>query len=198
MKPKHLNSSSPLSGFDLSQVTFENLRVKYRTGRSVLLSGSGRDKVYGYRSGMQTNLGDIEEETWIALARDLIDRTGEQELFSWMLAWEKEHTFYCQTKKELEFEALNSHISRIFDDEAWCDFIPFNRKYRPEVLKEARMRWVKTDCCKKPGLVTQGQIDWAYQTGGTIVCPHCTVHSHFSLCTEDSSTPPPQDKKETP
>ena len=94
---------------------------------------------------MQTNLGDIEQETWLALSQDLIQRSGEQELFSWVLAWEKEHIFHCHTKAELELDVLDAHMSRLFDDEAWCDFIPFNQQYRPEVLEKATLCWVQTD-----------------------------------------------------
>ena len=41
-------------------VTFEDLSVHFFTGRSILLSGSGRDKKYSYRSGVMTDVGDIE------------------------------------------------------------------------------------------------------------------------------------------
>ena len=43
-----------------ADVTFRDLRVHYRTGRAVRLTGTGRDKEYTYRVGVQTDLGDIE------------------------------------------------------------------------------------------------------------------------------------------
>ena len=173
-----------LSRYDPKDVTFENLRVHYQTGRSYVISGTGRDRVYGYRNGMQTNLVDIEQETCIALARDLIELSGEQELFSWILAWEREHIFHCHTKAELELEALEAHMSRLFDNEAWCDFIPFNQQYRPEVLEKATLRWIQTDCCQERKLVTQARIDWIQKTGGTIFCSQCNTASTFSVCPE--------------
>ena len=35
-------------------LTFADLRVHYYTGRSYLISGEGRDKVFGYRHGVMT------------------------------------------------------------------------------------------------------------------------------------------------
>ena len=38
-------------------LTFADLRVHYYTGRSYLISGEGRDKVFGYRHGVMTDIG---------------------------------------------------------------------------------------------------------------------------------------------
>ena len=40
-------------------LTFAALRVHYYTGRSYLISGEGRDKVFGYRHGVMTDIGDL-------------------------------------------------------------------------------------------------------------------------------------------
>ena len=37
-------------------LTFADLRVHYYTGRSYLISGEGRDKVFGYRHGVMTDI----------------------------------------------------------------------------------------------------------------------------------------------
>ena len=42
-------------------LTFADLRVHYYTGRSYLISGEGRDKVFGYRHGVMTDIGDLPE-----------------------------------------------------------------------------------------------------------------------------------------
>ena len=65
----------------MSERTFEDLRVHYGTGRAYTISGKGRDRVMGYRVGMQCNLGDIEVSQWIAMVKELIVQTGEQELY---------------------------------------------------------------------------------------------------------------------
>ena len=44
------------------KLTHADLRAHYGTGQAVLLSGSGRDKKYGYRNGIQTNIGDIRSD----------------------------------------------------------------------------------------------------------------------------------------
>ena len=76
-------------------------------------------------------------------------------------------------------KALQLHISRIFDNPRWVNFIPFNREYRPEVLEHASLVTVINECCGKPGEVTQEQIDGACT--GTVACPHCGRWSSFSI-----------------
>ena len=45
------------------QLTHKDLHAHFSTGQSILLSGSGRDKKYGYRNGIQTDLGDIRNDS---------------------------------------------------------------------------------------------------------------------------------------
>ena len=59
-------------------LTFAALRVHYYTGRSCLISGEGRDKVFGYRHGVMTDIGDLPEAEWTRLAKQLIRQSGEQ------------------------------------------------------------------------------------------------------------------------
>ena len=56
----------------MSEITFADLRVHFGTGRAYTISGKGRDRVMGYRVGMQCNLGDIEVSEWIAKVKELI------------------------------------------------------------------------------------------------------------------------------
>ena len=79
----------------------------------------------------------------------------------------------------MRHKALQLHISRIFDNPRWVNFIPFNREYRPEVLEHANLVTVINECCGKPGEVTQEQIDGACT--GTVACPHCGRWSSFSI-----------------
>ena len=54
---------------------FADLRKQYGTGRSYLIS-SNPEKKYGYRIGVQTRIGDIEQSEWIRQAEELIERRG--------------------------------------------------------------------------------------------------------------------------
>ena len=74
-----------------ADVTFRDLRVHYRTGRAVRLSGTGRDKEYTYRVGVQTDLGDIELPIWQEAMQRLIHASGEDELQQALLAYVKDH-----------------------------------------------------------------------------------------------------------
>lgn len=92
------------------QLTHKDLHAHFSTGQSILLSGSGRDKKYGYRNGIQTDLGDIRNDVWRDLVRELIVRSHEEDLFDKLLEWEKEHTYWLKTKAELELTRLSSTL----------------------------------------------------------------------------------------
>ena len=161
-------------------VQFSDLRVHYRTGRSYVISGTGKNRKYGYRQGVKCDIGDMEISEWCKAARALIERSGEQELLDNLCAFLTLHDYCHSSKKELEEEALQLHMSRIFDNEAWVYFIEFNRLYRSEVLQKANLRKVKTDCCEEPGWVTQKRIDMAGMNG-SIPCPVCGRWSPFGF-----------------
>lgn len=61
----------------------------------------------------------------------LIERSGEQELFEQLLDWVTEHIPYLHTKKERHNEAVILMSYRMFDEPKWVDYVEFNRKYRP-------------------------------------------------------------------
>lgn len=92
------------------QLTHKDLHAHFSTGQSILLSGSGRDKKYGYRNGIQTDLGDIRNDVWRDLVRELIVRSHEEDLFDKLLEWEKEHTYWLKTKAELSITRLSSTL----------------------------------------------------------------------------------------
>lgn len=169
----------------LNDVTCLDLRVHYRTGRAFLIRQEGRTKTYGYRNGVQTDLGDLEEKDWIQLAASLIRKSGEQQLHEELLEWEQAHNYVHDSRKEIEFRALELHMARIFDEPLWVDYIPFNRKYRPEVLASARLVWVKTECCGRPGQITQERLERAVSGTYGIPCPFCGRWSAFQVCTPE-------------
>ena len=111
-------------------VTFEDLSVHFFTGRSILLSGSGRDKKYSYRSGVMTDVGDIELSRWCELVRGLIKKANEQALHEQLLKWVKDCCPFQHTREEIEIYALELHASRIFDNPQWVAYDVFNQQYR--------------------------------------------------------------------
>ena len=175
-----------LREIDFSKLEFEDLRWKYGTFQSVS-TGSGRDKKYSSWSGVKTRIGEIEESVWYQAAEKLIREKGEQELLGYLTQWCGERNTCKESAGEIRKEALQLHIDRIFDHPRWVDFVPFNRRYRPEVLKTAHLVTVGNKCCQKPGGVTQEQVDAAYE--GTIACPCCGRWSAFTVAADDTPVP---------
>lgn len=167
-----------LREIDFSKLEFEDLRWKYGTFQSVSI-GSGRDKKYSSWSGVKTRIGEIEESIWYQAAEKLIQEKGEQELLGYLTQWCSERNTCKESVGRIRKRALQLHVDRIFDHPRWVDFVHFNRRYRPDVLKTAHLVTVVNECCQEPGVVTQEQIDAAY--AGTIACPCCGKWSHFDI-----------------
>ena len=165
--------------------TFDDLRMHFRTGRSYVISGTGRDRKYGYRHGVMCNLGDLEESDWLQQMKDLIHRSGEDELHEQLLQWCRENNFAKETEKDLRLRAIELHASRIFDNERWVDYIAFNRRYRPEVIDPSRLRWIRTACCNKPAQTTIRLIEEIYDK--RTCCPICGRWSFFEVLTKEDA-----------
>ena len=161
--------------YSVAELKVEDVRFMYGTGRAIYISGTGRDKVYDYRNGCMTKIGDIEEGEWLSLMRFLIERDGELELFKQLLAWEKEHDFCDSDKKTLERDTLIKHSMRLFDNVKWVDFVRFNQRYRPEELTKATLVDIVTDCCGTLDVQTIELIDeWP-----KVTCPKCGTYTTF-------------------
>ena len=104
----------------------------------------------------------MEREYFKELSRRLREEGTETSLADKQM----EHNYLKESVRAVRKEALHHHVNRIFDNPRWVDFVPFNRRYRPEVLKTAHLVTVVNECCQEPGVVTQEQIDAAYK--GTI------------------------------
>lgn len=122
-----INSISEVPNRD--QLTHEDLRTHFGTGQAIHISGTGRDKKYGYRNGIQTNVGDIRIDVWCQLVRDLIVRSGEEQLYQNLVEWEKEHNFCFRKKEDMEEHTLTLYASRIFDCTQWVDYEAFSIRY---------------------------------------------------------------------
>ena len=167
-----------ISEIDLDTVSLSDICYLYGTGISTA-TGSKRKGTYkpGYRNGVMTNLGDIQKELWRHVVEHIARRDGEVWLVNALLDWEKRFNYGRHTHEDLLYDALALYSYRQFDNPQWCSFIPFNRKYRADALKQAHIATVVTSCCGRAGDVTQEQIDHAYQQ--KIYCPHCGRASTF-------------------
>lgn len=159
--------------------TFDDLRLHFCTGRAYVISGTGRDRKYGYRHGVWCNLGDLEEADWVQQVKDLIRRSGEDELHEQLLQWCRENNFAKEKEKDLRFRAVEMHAARIFDDERWVDYLAFNRRFRPEVIDPSRLRWIRTACCNKPGQTTVKLVEEV--SNGLTCCPICGRWALFEV-----------------
>ena len=121
------------------------------------------------------------------MVRELIVQKGEQELHQQLLTHMKEHNYTRSTKAELEEEVLELHTARIFDNQLWVDFIPFNKRVRPEVLRTVRLISVMPECCKKAGLLTDARYRERDPRCDENFCPHCGRWTKISLV--DNQTP---------
>ncbi len=165
----------------MAELTFEDLRCQYQNGRALFLSGEGRNRVYGYRNGVQCKLGDIDRDEWIRMVKDAIQSAGEKKLYEQLLQHLKDHNYTGDSRAELEFKALELHASRIFDDELWVDYLQFNQKFRPEVIDPTRLVLVMPDCCKKAGQLTRARYEENLEHN---CCPHCGRWTQIRLLEE--------------
>lgn len=161
-------------------ITFENLRYQYGTGRAYTISGTGRNRVTGYRVGVQTKLGDFEISEWMDLMQDLIEKSGEQALHAALIEWLSEHNYRKASKSDIAREAMELHSNRIFDREEWADFLPFNRRYRPDALSGVETVDVFMDCCQQWGAVTRRRLECDRSIyGKRVSCPICGRLSEY-------------------
>lgn len=174
MSIERIDSASRL---DPATLTFSDLHWKYGTGVDTS-TGKGIYKKNSYRYGVMTELGDIELKVWIQLMEQLIEKSGEQWILDALIQWEKEHYMKASTAK-LRESALELHSARIFDNPEWVCYLPFNKRFRPDVLEQAHIVTVVNECCGLPGEVTQEQINRTFNGG--ICCPHCGRWSKFSI-----------------
>ena len=116
------------------RLTYESIQFRTYTGRSFLMSDRGFKKKYGYRHGVQTPIGDIEENLWYELMRELIMQNDDTILFEQLLEWYTDIPVAGKSKIEIEQYVLRCFSHRLFDNEDWVDYVPFNQKYRPAIF----------------------------------------------------------------
>lgn len=158
-----------VQNYNLDELSFEDIKCLIHTGQAHSDSpGRGHKKVTSYTERVRTKIGDIEISEWRQLAKSMIDKAGETQLYNDLKIYIRSTGgFYKDEQTILEY-----HASRIFDNEEWVDFIPFNQEYRPEILKGVRFVKVLNKCCNKPGMITEAAYERrVYENKCT--CPHC-------------------------
>ena len=128
-----------MNEYGTKEAAFADLRVHYGTARSYLISGSGRNRVTGYRNGVMTNLGDLTLSEWTQKIQTLIAEHQEETLQENLLQWLREHNYTRDSLQELREEALKLHAARIFDNPLskrsrveLCIYTPKRRRIKPD------------------------------------------------------------------
>ena len=115
-------------------VTYDDIRLMYHTGKFVRDYSSQDKKAGKYRIGVMTKLGDIEEKDWIRYAEELVRRNNEEALFKQLKSWYRQTTPWLRDEKDLHRYTLECFVARIFDNPNWVDYEAFNRRHRPDLL----------------------------------------------------------------
>lgn len=164
------------------EISFAAVRCHYWTGQSVTIRGSCGEKKTVYRSGVQTDVGDIEVAAWEKLVQALIEEAGEQPLYDAMMEWLREHNYAKEKEKDLHRKAYELHASRIFDNELWVDFIPFNERFRPGIADNVKIVEIIPACCGRIGRITAKMLSaGSYPVRGRVACPHCGRFTRYSF-----------------
>lgn len=112
-------------------LSYEDIRLRYHTGKFVRDMGSQDKRAGKYRCGVMTKIGDIEAKEWIRYAEELIRRNNDEEKFKHLKNWYRETTAWLHDEKELHRYTLECFVARIYDDPNWVDYVAFNERYYP-------------------------------------------------------------------
>ena len=162
-------------------ISHENLIALHETGKSVLVSGAGKDKVFRYRVGKQTPIGDIEQSVWKVLVYRLAEKCGEEKLLEQYREWVKTNVSWIQNKKTAEMGAMELYVSNQHLNRKWWGYVSFNRAYYPERLNDdPSLLSVIPDCCRKQFRVPPEGIRQNHLEQQVISCPYCKDSSKFT------------------
>jgi len=159
---------------NMDDLTFEDIHYQNGIGKS-LSEGQGRHKKYSYWNGVQTKIGEFELSEWTTLALELIKYKGEQTLFAQLLEHSNNYKWLKQDDEKKQY-ALQMHCARMFDRPGWVDYLPFNRKYRPECIQTENIIMIVPACCREPGEIMRQQL-WSNRAP----CPHCGRSTEYKI-----------------
>lgn len=176
--PYSTNTIDRIEQLEKSKLSFEKLCKKYGTFRTY---SDGTDRLgrkkHRSRVGVQTDCGDIEITLWCELVRKMIEQHNERELFNHLKVWVINECKWLTDKQEIEREALELHACHIFDDPCWLAFVPFNEKYRPEVLERTELVWVVNEINPTPQRISREKMERDNATSF-----HCHICGKWEEC----------------
>lgn len=100
--------------YSLKELNYSDLIIHFHTGRAVFLGGTGRNKQYGYRTGVKTNLGDVEISEWLSVVQKLIEFKGDTAECMEILSKVKNSMPWLKTEQEQIECALNLFLRKSF------------------------------------------------------------------------------------
>ena len=114
------------------ELTYDDIRVQYGTGRYVRTSGSGRNAQGYYRTGFMTKIGDFDDETWRVYAEELVSRNGDGVVLKQLEQWFAEHLTWLRDEKAIYLYALKFLIAGHHNSSKWVDYEAFHQKFKDE------------------------------------------------------------------
>jgi|GEM_PF-484724 len=181
---------------DISKLTYGDIRHEFGTHRGIevgtRMEGNRARRIIVGRSGVQTKIGDIRRDIWIQIAKALVVQANDTELYEKLCAhFELYPLAWLRTKTERREYALDLFISGTHNNLSWVGFIRFNRMNRPELLADADIIWIVSECCPIPGEIIRQQYESSRKMyDGRASCPHCGA---LSTCTQCA---PPQNSED--
>lgn len=170
-----------VSQVDPALITFNNLAVKYETGQSVYVRGTGRDKVCRYRNGKMTEIGDIEVSVWKELVNQLIKKNGNEELINHFREWIHDSIPWIRNDNHADEYAYELYVSQMNQNRTWWGYTRFNMIYCPERIEnDSSLLQVLMNCCQKPCRVPAEGIRQNHLEQRIISCPFCGKESTFT------------------
>lgn len=173
MDRRQINS---LSDIDIPSLDFDDISYRYGTCVSCS-SGIGREKKRSSHMGVQTEIGDIREDLWYQLAEQVIGMHGETWLLEALETWCREMGHYPRYGFDLHKISLEIHSNQIFDSEEWIYYIPFNRRFRPEMMEGRQFPKVRVHCCE--GAICE--VTKAALRRDIVPCPRCGAFRSYEV-----------------
>lgn len=128
---------------------------------------------------IQCKLGWVPHPIWCILASDAIKRAGENELYE-QLCHHAEKYNLTGIHQNAQQQALEWHITRVYNDPAWYQYATFNATYRNAELRPEDMTIVACPRCNKSSIGSRAHLlsDRNNSPHFLFQCPHCKHYSN--------------------
>lgn len=112
------------------ELTLENLRPSFETGRSTQLGKDPRTRriISKYRNGRLTPIGDIEESVWRQAVLRVVDKRKEQKLFEALLTYYRNDPSPA-LKNDFMYWAFSSYARETYNNPKWVGYEDFHKNY---------------------------------------------------------------------